>query len=182
MKAIVCRNDGSPNVLHYEEVDMPTPTDNQVLIKIRAASVNPLDGFPVLIARMSRLTAGLFKPKARSLGADVAGQVEAVGKNVTRFKPGDEVFGACQRAFAEYACASEKNLALKPAHLSFEAAAAVPVAALTALQGLRDQGGLQRGHQVLVEGAGGGVGTLFCCWGNCCRASVRSRPVSLSRR
>jgi NADPH:quinone reductase-like Zn-dependent oxidoreductase len=160
MIAIVCRNDGSPDVVKYEEVEKPTAGDNQVLIKVRAASVNPLDGFPVLVAGIARRTAGLFKPKPERLGRDVAGQVEAVGKDVTRFKPGDEVFGACMGAFAEYACATEKNLVLKPANLSFEAAAAVPVAALTALQGLRDKGNIQRGQKVVVDGASGGVGTF----------------------
>ena len=160
MKAIVCHNYGSPDVLRYEDIEKPTAADNEVLIKVRAASVNPLDGFPLLIARVSRRMAGLLKPKVTRLGADVAGQVEAVGRNVTQFKPGDEVFGVCPGACAEYACALEDKLALKPANLSFEDAAAVPVAAITALQGLRDKGRIQRGQKVLVDGASGGVGTF----------------------
>lgn len=162
MKAIVCHNDGSPDVLQYEDIEKPIAGDNQVLIKVRAASVNPLDGFPILIARISRIMvkARLLKPTAKRLGADVAGEVEAVGKNVAQFKPGDEVFGVCNGAFAEYVRASEKNLVLKPAKLSFEEAAAVPVAAVTALQGLRDYGGIRPGQKVLVDGASGGVGTF----------------------
>jgi len=162
MKAIVYRNYGSPDVLKCEEIEKPTAGDDEVLIKIRAASVNPLDwrlmrGKPLFV----RLAiGGLRKPKATRPGVDVAGQVEAVGRNVTQFKPGDEVFGACRGAFAEYVCAIEDKLALKPANISFEDAAAVPVAALTALQGLRDKGRIQRGHKVLVDGASGGVGTF----------------------
>ena len=162
MKAIVYRNYGSPDVLKCEEIEKPTAGDDEVLIKIRAASVNPLDwrlmrGKPLFV----RLAiGGLRKPKLTRPGRDVAGQVEAVGRNVTQFKPGDEVFGACRGAFAEYVCAIEDKLALKPANISFEDAAAVPVAALTALQGLRDKGRIQRGHKVLVDGASGGVGTF----------------------
>ena len=160
MKAIVCRSDGSPDVLQFEEIEKPAPGDNQVLIKVRAASVNPLDGFPVFIARVTRSVAWLVKPKTTRPGTDVAGQVEAVGRNVTQFKPGDEVFGACTGAFAEYVCTNEANLSLKPTNLSFEAAAAVPVAAITALQGLRDYGGIRPGQKVLIDGASGGVGTF----------------------
>src|SRR5712692_9473910 len=161
MKAIVYHNYGSPEVLKCEEVEKPTPGDNEVLIKVRAASVNPLDwhfmrGTPYFV----RIMAGLRKPKMTRLGVDVAGQVEAVGRNVTQFKPGDEVFGSCRGAFAEYVCGLEDKVALKPANKSFEDAAAVPVAALTALQGLRDKGRIQRGHKVLVDGASGGVGTF----------------------
>jgi NADPH:quinone reductase-like Zn-dependent oxidoreductase len=161
MKAIVYSNYGSPDVLKCEEIEKPTGGDNEVLIKVRAASVNPLDwrlmkGRPYI----ARILFGLRKPKITRLGVDLAGQVEAVGRNVTQFKPGDEVFGTCRGAFAEYVCAREGKLALKPANLSFEDAAAVPVAAITALQGLRDQGRIQRGHRVLVDGASGGVGTF----------------------
>jgi len=161
MKAIVYYNYGSPDVLKCEEIEKPTAGDDEVLIKVRAASVNPLDwrlmrGKPYL----ARLVFGLRKPKLARPGVDVAGQVEAVGRNVTQFRPGDEVFGACRGAFAEYVCATEDSLALKPANISFEDAAAVPVAALTALQGLRDKGRIQRGHKVLVDGASGGVGTF----------------------
>jgi NADPH:quinone reductase-like Zn-dependent oxidoreductase len=160
MKAIVYHNYGSPDVLRCEEIEKPTVGDNEVLIKVRAASVNPIDwhfmrGSPYPV----RLLTGLRKPKIRP-GVDAAGQVEAVGSNVTQFKPGDEVFGACRGALAEYACATEDKLALKPVNISFEESAAVPVAALTALQGLRDKGRIQRGQKVLVDGASGGVGTF----------------------
>lgn len=161
MKAIVYRDYGSPDVLKYEEIEKPLPKDDEVLIKVRAASVNPLDwrlmkGKPY----SGRLFFGLRKPKNTRPGVDVAGQVEAVGRNVTQFKPGDEVFGACRGALAEYACASESRLVIKPEHVTFEQAAAVPVAALTALQGLRDKGQIQPGQKVLVNGAAGGVGTF----------------------
>jgi NADPH:quinone reductase-like Zn-dependent oxidoreductase len=161
MKAIVYYNYGSPDVLKVEETEKPTAGDDELLVRVRAASVNPFDrhlmrGEPRILRAMS----GLRKPKDKRLGVDVAGQVEVVGRNVTQFKPGDEVFGSCRGAFAEYACASEDRLALKPANLTFENAAAVPVAALTALQGLRDKGRIQRGDKVLVDGASGGVGTF----------------------
>ncbi len=161
MKAAVYSRYGPPDVLQIRDVEKPVPKDNEVLIRVRAASVNPLDwhlmrGKPYI----GRLLFGLRKPKVTRLGVDVAGQVEAVGRNVTQFKPGDQVFGACRGAFAEYACAIEDKLALKPANISFEDAAAVPVAAITALQGLRDKGRIQRGHKVLVDGASGGVGTF----------------------
>ena len=164
MKAIVYYNYGSPDVLKCEEIEKPTAEDNEVLIKVRAASLNALDwrlmrGGPYIV----RMLFGLRKPKTTQPGRpgrDVAGQVEAVGRNVTRFKPGDEVFGVCPGAFAEYACALEDKLALKPANITFEDAAAVPVAAITALQGLRDKGRIQPGHKVLVDGASGGVGTF----------------------
>ena len=164
MKAIVYHRYGSPDVLKCEGIEKPVPNDNEVLIKVRAASVNALDwrlmrGGPYIV----RILFGLRKPKVEHPGRpgrDVAGQVEAVGRNVTQFKSGDEVFGVCLGAFAEHACASEEKLALKPANISFEDAAAVPVAAITALQGLRDKGRIQRGQKVLVDGASGGVGTL----------------------
>lgn len=162
MKAIVCHDYGSPDVLRCEEIEKPRPGDNEVLIKVRAASVNPFDwrlmrGRPLFIRPM---IGGLRKPKETRTGRDAAGQVEAVGTNVTRFKPGDEVFGACPGAFAEYVCAAEDRLVLKPANISFEEAAAVPVAAITALQGLRDYGHIEQGRKVLVDGASGGVGTF----------------------
>ncbi len=162
MKAMVCTQYGPPDVLQFTEAARPTPADNEVLIKLYAASVNPVDlhlmrGKPLFLRLMS---GGLLAPQLKVPGYDIAGRVEAVGRNVTQFKPGDEVFGACRGAFAEYACASEDRLALKPANGSFEDAAAVPVAALTALQGLRDKGRIQRGHKVLVDGASGGVGTF----------------------
>jgi len=161
MKAVVYYNYGSPDVLKYEEIEKPTAGDNEVLIKVRAASVNPLDwhfmrGTPYFL----RIMAGLRKPKVRRLGVDVAGQVEAVGRNVTQFTPGDEVFGSCRGAFAEYVCTSESALDMKPDNATFDQAASVPVAAFTALQGLRDKGHLQPGQKVLINGAAGGVGTF----------------------
>jgi NADPH:quinone reductase-like Zn-dependent oxidoreductase len=161
MKAVVYYNYGSPDVLKCEEIEKPTAGDNEVLIKVRAASVNPLDwrlmrGMPYI----GRIVFGLRKPKITRPGRDVAGQVEAVGRNVTQFKPGDGVFGACRGAFAEYACASESALVTKPDNVTFEQAASVPVAAFTALQGLRDKGKIQPGQKVLINGAAGGVGTF----------------------
>jgi NADPH:quinone reductase-like Zn-dependent oxidoreductase len=147
MKAIVYYNYGSPDVLQREEIEKPAAGDNEVLIKVRAASVNPYDwhfmrGTPYIV----RIPAGLRKPKNTRLGVDVTGQVEALGRNVTQFKPGDEVFGMCQGAFAEYACASESAVAMKPDNVTFELAAAVPIAGFTALQGLRDKGKIQPGQ------------------------------------
>ena len=160
MKATVYHEYGSPDVLKCEEVEKPTPADDEVLIRVRAASVNPVDRFFRGRPYLTRIMTGLRKPKYTRLGSDVAGQVEAVGRSVTEFKPGDEVFGACRGAFAEYACASTSKLALKPDNVTFEQAAAVPVAALTALQGLRDKGKIQSGQKVLINGAAGGVGTF----------------------
>jgi len=160
MKAIVYRRYGSPDVLECDEIEKPTPRDNEVLIKVRAASVNPLDRH-IMRGRPSflRIAFGLRKPRIRP-GRDVAGQVEAVGSNVTQFKPGDEVFGACSGALAEYVCARESALVTKPNNVTFEQAASAPVAALTALQGLRDKGKIRPGQKVLINGAGGGVGTF----------------------
>lgn len=163
MKAIVYYNFGPPDVLRLEEIDKPVPTDDQLLIRVRAASVNPLDwhyleGLPY-IARISGF--GLLKPKVNRLGVDYAGTVEAVGKNVTQFKPGDEVFGGKLGALAEYICVqADRGVALKPANMTFEQSASVPVAAVTALQGLRDRGAVQPGQKVLINGASGGVGTF----------------------
>jgi NADPH:quinone reductase-like Zn-dependent oxidoreductase len=159
MKAIVCTQYGPPDALQLTEAAKPTPKDNEVLIKIHAASVNPVDRIfraPYVL----RVLTGLRKPKDARVGRDMAGQVEDVGKNTTRFKSGDEVFGVCRGAFAEYGCAIEDKLALKPANVSFEEAASIPVAGLTALQGLRDKGQIQRGQKVLIDGASGGVGTF----------------------
>jgi NADPH:quinone reductase-like Zn-dependent oxidoreductase len=161
MKAIVYTEYGPPDVLQLTEVATPTPKDDEVLIGIRAASVNPLDwhlmrGTPYVM----RTTAGLRKPRVTRLGVDMAGQVEAVGRNVTQFQPGDAVFGVGKGAFAEYVCAPEAAVVLKPANVTFEQAAAVPVAALSALQGLRDKGRIQGGQRVLINGAAGGVGTF----------------------
>ena len=161
MKAILYHEYGTADVLRLEETAKPQPNDNQILIKVRAAAVNPLDwhymrGTPYAMRLMGT---GVRKPKDPRLGADVAGVVEAVGKNVKQFKPGDEVFGTSGGAFAQYALMSSTKAVLKPANVSFEQAAAVPVAALTALQGLRDSGRLHAGQKVLINGASGGVGT-----------------------
>ncbi|HJX82982.1 MAG TPA: NAD(P)-dependent alcohol dehydrogenase, partial [Candidatus Angelobacter sp.] len=144
-----------------EDVERPVPKDNEVLIKVRAASVNPLDaGLMKGKPHSFRILFGLRKPRLTRPGVDVAGQVEAVGRSVMQFKPGDEVFGICKGAFAEYVCAPESGLAIKPENLAFEQAASAPVAALTALQGLRDKGHIQPGQKVLINGAAGGVGTF----------------------
>ena len=165
MKAIVYTEYGSPDVLQFKEVEKPTPQDDQVLLKIHAASTNPADwhlmrGAPFL----ARLVNGLQKPKNTKLGADVAGRVEAVGRNGTQFQVGDGLFGCMPLnelgSFAEYVCAHEDTLALKPAKMTFEQAAAVPLAAFTALQGLRDKGQIRAGQKVLINGASGGVGTF----------------------
>jgi NADPH:quinone reductase-like Zn-dependent oxidoreductase len=160
MKAIVHTQYGPPDVLQFTELARPTPMDNEVLIRVHAASINPVDRYLMRGAPLLRLIPGLRKPKFTGLGFDVAGRVEAVGSNVTQFRPGDEVFGACRGAFAEYVCAREDKLALKPVNSSFEDAAALPIAAITALQGFRDKGRIQRGHKVLIDGASGGVGTF----------------------
>jgi len=160
MKAILCDRYGPPDVLQFTDVPKPTPADNEVLVKICAAAVNPLDRFFMRGAPLIRSIPGLRKPKDVRMGVDLAGQVEAVGRNVRQFQPGDQVFGAERGAFAEYACVQEDKLALKAANLSFEEAAAVPVAALTALQGFRDMGRIQPGQKVLIDGASGGVGTF----------------------
>jgi 2-desacetyl-2-hydroxyethyl bacteriochlorophyllide A dehydrogenase len=161
MKAILHTQYGSPDVLHFKEVEKPAPNDGEILVKIYAASANPLDwhlmrASPFLV----RLGGGLRKPKDPRLGADFAGRVEAVGNNVTQFQPGDEVFGAGTGSFAEYASIPENTVALKPTNSSFEQAAAIPVAAITALQGLRDAGQIHSGQKVLINGASGGVGTF----------------------
>lgn len=166
MKAIVYTQYGSPDVLHLQDVEKPTPKENEVLVKIHAASANPADwhtmrGAPFL----ARLVNGLLKPKNPRLGADLAGMVEAVGKNVTQFKVGDAIFGELSLSgmgsFAEYVCVDENTaLEVKPTAISFEQAAAVPLAAFTALQGLRDTGHIQAGQKVLINGASGGVGTF----------------------
>jgi NADPH:quinone reductase-like Zn-dependent oxidoreductase len=160
MKAVLHCEYGGPDVLEVEEVEKPVPNDDQLLVRVRAASVNPLDltiRGPLLLRPMF----GMRKPKDTRLGVDYAGTVEAVGKNVTQFKPGDEVFGGKTGALADYICVlADRAVVLKPANMTFEQAAAVPVAALTALQGLRDKGKIQAGHKVLINGASGGVGTF----------------------
>lgn len=160
MKAIVRTKYGPPVALQFMEVEKPTAKDHEALIKVRAASLNPLDLFTMRGAPLLRLIPGVRTPKDQRIGVDVAGQVEAVGRNVTQFRAGDEVFGVARGAFAEYACATEDKLALKPANISFEEAAAVPVAGVTVLQGLRDKGQIRRGQKVVVDGASGGVGTF----------------------
>ena len=159
MKAAVYTRYGSPDVLQIRDVEKPVPNDGQVLIRVRAASINPLD-WRLMSGRpyIARLFLGL-RPRVVP-GRDLAGQVEAVGGNVTRFKPGDEVFGTCSGALAQHACASESALAMKPHHVTFEQAASVGVAGLTALQGLRDKGRIRAGQSVLINGAAGGVGTF----------------------
>jgi NADPH:quinone reductase-like Zn-dependent oxidoreductase len=160
MKAILHCEYGGPEVLTLVDVEKPTPTDNQILVRVRAASLNPLD-LTIRGPWLLRPMFGMRKPKETRLGVDYAGTVEAVGKNVTQFKPGDEVFGGRNGAIAEYVCAlADRAVVLKPANMTFEQAAAVPVAAITALQGLRDKGKIQSGQKVLVNGASGGVGTF----------------------
>jgi NADPH:quinone reductase-like Zn-dependent oxidoreductase len=161
MQAIVYHRYGSPDVLEFADIDKPVPTADQVLIQVHAASVNPYDwhflrGTPSFI----RLFTGLRGPKFPRLGADVSGIVVAVGTDVTRLKLGDAVFGVCKGAFAEYACASQGDLAPQPQGLSFQQTASVPLAGITALQGLRDSGKVQSGLSVLINGAAGGVGTF----------------------
>jgi NADPH:quinone reductase-like Zn-dependent oxidoreductase len=161
VKAIVSRGYGSPDELDFCEVEKPELVDDGVLVRVRAASVNPYDwhmmrGHPYVV----RVSEGLRRPKQDVLGVDVAGEVEAVGASVTELRPGDEVLGGRARAFAEYVCGAQRNFVLKPAALSFEQAASIPVAGCTALQGLRDKGELQPGQRVLINGAAGGVGTF----------------------
>ena len=160
MKAIRYYDYGTPDVLKLEEVEKPTPNEDQILLKVHAVSINaadyrPLGGKPFLIRLMM---GGILKPKDPRIGVDVAGRVEAVGANVKRFKPGDAVFGCANGALAEYVLSKEVNLALKPDNCSFEEASAIPVAALTALQGFRYAGGIKPGQKVLIQGASGGVG------------------------
>jgi NADPH:quinone reductase-like Zn-dependent oxidoreductase len=161
MKAIVYHDYGPPDVLKCEELEKPAPGNNEVLIRVRAAALNTLDwrmvrGTPVF---MRFMIGGLRKPKAGRPGIDLAGEVEAVGREVTQFKAGDEVFGVGRGSLAEYVCTLADKLALKPANVSFEEAAAIPVAAITALQGLR-KARIERGQKVLIDGASGGVGTF----------------------
>jgi NADPH:quinone reductase-like Zn-dependent oxidoreductase len=152
-------------VLQFKDVDKPIPQDNEVLVKVHAASANPADWHTMRATPfLARLANGFFKPRNPRLGADVAGHVEAVGRAVTQFQVGDEVFGCmslnAMSSFAEYACVREDALVSKPANITFEQAAAVPLAALTALQGLRNEGHIRSGQKVLVNGASGGVGTF----------------------
>src|SRR5206468_3854221 len=159
MKAIVNCEYGVDN-LRPQDIEKPTPKDNEILVRVRAASINPVDGHLLRGALLMRPITGLRRPKNTRFGGDFAGVVEAVGKNVTNFKPGDEVFGAKRGAVADYVCVpADRAAVLKPANVTFEQAGSVPVAALTALQGLRDKGHIQAGQKVLINGAAGGVGT-----------------------
>lgn len=161
MKAIVSYTYGPPTVLEFKAVPKPTPKDDEVLVRVHAAGLHIGDCFAVRGSPfVLRLKTGLLKPKHPSPGFDVAGQAEAVGTNVKQFRPGDEVFGACNGACAEYVCVGMDKLALKPVNLTFEQAAAVPTSALAALHALRDVGKLQPGQKVLINGASGGVGTF----------------------
>ena len=175
MKAIVCTKYGSPDVLQLKEVEKPTPKDNEALVRVHAASLNAAD-FEMLRGTWSARFGGLLKPRHKILGSDIAGRIEAVGRNVTQFQPGDEIWGDLSEcgfgAFAEYVCVPENALRLKPASMTFEEAAAVPSAGVVALQNLRgvgssslsfllsDKGHIQSGQKVLINGAGGGVGTF----------------------
>ncbi len=186
MKAIVYCDYGSPEVLKLETIAKPVPNDDQVLVRVRAASVNPYDwhfmrGEPYVM----RLGNGLRKPKGMRIGVDFSGTVEAIGKNITQFKPGDEVFGGRTGSFAEYVVTSERFLIPKPDNLSFEQAGAVQIAGLTALQGLRDKGKLKAGEKVLINGASGGVGTFAVQIGKALGAEITgvcsTRNVDLVR-
>lgn len=167
MKAVICPRYGSPDVLQLREIEKPVPQEDEVLIQIHAASLNSRD-LRMLRAKplfMRLMPGSFFRPKNKVLGADLAGRIEAIGGNVNQFKPGDEVYGYLpgstgRGTFAEFVCARENLITLKPANLSFEQAAAVPLAAMTALQGLRDSGNIQKGQKVLIQGASGGVGTF----------------------
>jgi NADPH:quinone reductase-like Zn-dependent oxidoreductase len=164
MKAIVYTKYGSPDVLELKEVDKPIPKDNEVLVKVYAVSINDWDwqllqGIPFV----NRLINGFIKPKKKILGSDIAGRIESIGKNVKKFQPGDEVYGDLSNdwgGFAEYVCAHENKLALKPTGMTFEEAAAIPQAAMLTVQGLRDKGQIKQGQKLLINGAGGGVGTF----------------------
>lgn len=162
MKAIMFGRYGTPDVLRLEEIERPVPKNGEILIRVRAASLNAYDlhclsGTPILIRLMG---AGLLRPTPKPAGADMAGTVEAIGPGVGEFKPGDEVYGCRRGSLAEYACGPADKFAPKPSNLSFEEAAAVPMAGLTALQGLRDKGKIQKGQSVLINGAAGGVGSF----------------------
>jgi NADPH:quinone reductase-like Zn-dependent oxidoreductase len=163
MKAIVYFKYGTPNDLELKEVDKPVPADDEVLVKVYAASINDWDLGLLHGDFINRMLNGIRKPKRKILGSDIAGRIEAVGKNVKQFKPGDDVYGDLSGqwgGFAEYVCAREKSLALKPASMSFEDAAAIPQAGMLAVQGLIDRGKIKHGQKLLINGAGGGVGTF----------------------
>jgi len=187
MRAVVRDRFGPPDMLEIRDVETPAPADDEVLVRVRATSVNPADWYGVTgTPYVGRVEMGLLRPKSNRVGTDLAGTVEAVGRDVTRFRPGDDVFGAKNGAFAEYVCVREERaIVAKPANVTFEQAAAVPVAAITALQGLRDEGGLKPGQKVLVNGASGGVGTFAVQIAKALRAEVTgvcsTRNVDLVR-
>jgi NADPH:quinone reductase-like Zn-dependent oxidoreductase len=186
MKAAVRDRYGPPEVVEIREVDKPVPADDEVLVRVRAASVNPADWYTLTGPLVARIPNGLRKPKTDRLGTDFSGTVEAVGKSVTRFRPGDDVFGGRTGAFAEYVSVpQDRGIALKPANTTFEEAAALPIAAVTALQGLRDKAQLRSGQKVLVNGASGGVGTYAVQIANSFGANVTgvcsTRNVELAR-
>ena len=160
MRAIIHASYGRPDVLEVQDVDRPAIADDEVLVRVVASSVNPVEWYGVTGPYFARIGNGMRRPKDRAVGADLAGTVEAVGREVKSLHPGDEVFGVSGASWAEYTLAREDRLARKPANLSFEEAAAVPVAGVTALQALRDKGHVQPGQKVLVNGASGGVGTF----------------------
>ncbi len=175
MKAIVYTKYGPPDVLQLKEVERPTPTDDEVLIKVQAVSVNRSDWEGLTGKPLYARVGGLLRPRHQILGSDIAGRVEMVGRNIRRFQPGDEVFGDIlgrMGGFAEYVCARERALALKPAGMTFEEAAAIPQAAVIALQGIRDKGQVQPGQKVLINGAGGGAGTFAVQLAKLCGAEV----------
>ena len=159
MQAIVHERYGRPGVLELREIDKPVIEDNQVLVRVHASSVNPVEWYGVTGPYFARFGNGMRTPNDPSVGADLAGRIEAVGRDVTELQPGDDVFGTSGGSWAEYAAARPEKLARKPANVSFEEAAAVPIAGITALQALRDHGNVQRGQKVLINGASGGVGT-----------------------
>jgi NADPH:quinone reductase-like Zn-dependent oxidoreductase len=160
MKAIIHQRYGRPDVLVLGEVDKPVVGDDQALVRVHASSVNPTEWYGVTGPFFTRPSSGLLKPKRELVGSDLAGRIEAVGRDVEELEPGDEVFGTALGAWAEFACAREARLVRKPANVSFEEAAAVPIAGITALQALRDKGHVQQGQKVLINGASGGVGTF----------------------
>ncbi len=187
MKAVIYTKYGKPDMLQLADVEKPTAKSGEAVVKIRATAVNQADNH--VLSGMLRYSTGLFKPKQQILGSDIAGVVEAVGENVTQFRVGDEVFGDLSAhgrgGFAEYVAAPESALGLKPANLSFAEAAAVPMTAVTALQGLRDKGQIQPGQQVLINGASGGVGTFAVqiakAWGGVVTAVVSTRKMEMAR-
>jgi NADPH:quinone reductase-like Zn-dependent oxidoreductase len=184
MKAVIHRSYGPPDVLQIEELENPVPQDDEVLVRVRATSVNPAEWYGMTGLFIARLGSGLFKPKDIRLGVDYAGVVKAVGKHVTIFKPGDEVYGARSGAFAQYVCV-KNHIYIKPANITFEQAGSVGIAGMTALQGLRDHGKLQAGQKVLINGASGGVGTYAVQIGKALGAEVTAvcspRNVELVR-